>query len=413
VSKLQSYIQALDSGDPSSRRESLDSLKHYAEPEWDAAPAKVIHALVASLQQQLKSETTQPQLRREMALLLGNLGTRSEAAIPQLKDLLHESVPQAIREAAAHALGKIGKKARSAVDDLVGLLASGRPTLIIEGVRALGNIGCADERVSAALINLWLSPTSATIHLEVALALCKLRIEALGLLKVLTSTLVTGREVPLRKSAAEALSWCSKTDHDVVPALLTAALKEKDDDVREGAEAGLRQLKLSHEKAAQICAKQLKDSLTAESALRQCGPLAIPCLLEALGDDEPNVREKAVRILGSLGEAGAPAVAELTSVLRDSNLEVRLAAAKSLWNITKKAELVVPALVALLREKQRFPGDAAEARRRFLQTVIEALQRIGPAAKAGVAALTEKTKDENRIVSESARTALKEIGHTL
>ena len=255
-----------------------------------------------------------------------------------------------------------------------------------------------------------MAPKSAILNLEVALALCKLGIEAAGLLQILTHTLVTSREMPHRKVAAQALAWCGKTAPDVAPALLTAALKEKDDDVRQTAEASLLQLGLSHEKAIQLCARQLKDSAIAEPALKLSGLLAVPCLLEALGATEPNIREKAVRILGSLGEVAVGAVPKITSVLHDSNLEVRLAAAKSLWNITKKAELAVPALVALLRHKQTFADDSGETRRRFLQTVMEALQRIGPAAKASIPALNEKAKDENRFVSESARAALKEIG---
>ena len=46
---------------------------------------------------------------------------------------------------------------------------------------------------------------------------------------------------------------------------------------------------------------------------------------------------------------------------------------------------------------------------RYLQTVIEALWRIGPPAKAAVPALTHKAKDKNRLVSETAVSALKEI----
>jgi HEAT repeat protein len=411
MSKLQSQVHALQRGNSTSRRETIDSLKRYQEHEWDAAPPKVVQALVASLQQQLKSEATQPFLRREITLILGSMGARSEAAIPQLRELLDESVPHAIREAAASALGRMGKKARSAVGELIRLLGTDRPSLVLEGIRALGNIGCADERVSTVLTNLWLVPKPVNLHLELALTLCKLEIETPGLLQALTTTLVTSREVAHRKAAAVALARCVKTDPDVAPALLTAALKEKDDDVRQAAEASLRQLGLSHDKAVQLCARQLKNSAIAEAALRQSGPLAVGCLVEALAADEPDVREKAVRILGSLGEAAADAVGDLTPLLRDSNPEVRLAAAKSLWNITKNADLVVPALVALLRQKQPLAGASAEERRRFLQTVIEALQRIGPAAKAGIPALTERVKDENRIVSESARTALKEIGY--
>jgi hypothetical protein len=90
-------------------------------------------------------------------------------------------------------------------------------------------------------------------------------------------------------------------------------------------------------------------------------------------------------------------------------MEVRLAAAKSLWNITKKPELIVPVLIDLLEAKWSTALDATEARRRFLQTVIEALRRVGPPAKAAVPALTSKSKDKNRLISESAICALREI----
>jgi HEAT repeat protein len=413
VSKLQNHIQALDRGDSGSCRETIDSLKQYQADDWDAVNPREMQALVASLQKQLKSDATPPFLRREITLVLGSIGPRCEAAIPQLRDLLHESVPPAIRETAASTLGRIGKKACCAVDDLIGLLSTDRALLVTEAVRALGSIGCGDERVSAALINRWAMAQSAALQLEVALALCKLRIDAAGVLRVLTQTLVTSREVTLRKTAALALGWCGETDPDVAPALLGAALKEKDEDVRQAAEASLRRLGLSHEKAVQLCARQLRDSAIAEATLKESGPLAVPCLREALAADEPEMREKAVRALGSLGEVAVDAVGDLTAVLRDSNLDVRLATAKSLWNITKKAELVVPPLVALLRQKQLLADSAPEARRRFLQTVMEALQRIGPAAEAAVPALTEKTRDENRIVSESARSALREIAPRL
>jgi hypothetical protein len=92
------------------------------------------------------------------------------------------------------------------------------------------------------------------------------------------------------------------------------------------------------------------------------------------------IREKAARILGSLGAAAAGAVAVPTALWHASNRAVRLAAA--------------------------FAGAAA-------QTIMETLQRIGPAAKGGVPALAEKARDKNRLVSESARTALKEIGPAL
>jgi hypothetical protein len=45
----------------------------------------------------------------------------------------------------------------------------------------------------------------------------------------------------------------------------------------------------------------------------------------------------------------------------------------------------------------------------FLQTVMEALRRIGPPAKSAKPALLRKTTDKCRHISESARDALRSI----
>src|SRR5262249_1944076 len=153
-------------------------------------------------------------------------------------------------------------------------------------------------RVRTALVNLWLSPSQPQkVQIQVAIALCKLQIQVQGLLKSLASTLVAGQDTSLRKSAAEALAWCGKNEVDVVPALVTAARHDKDEGVRQMAEAGLDQLRLSHEEAVQLCAKQLKESSYAEAALRNSGQLAVPALTEALTAAEPTTREKASRVL--------------------------------------------------------------------------------------------------------------------
>jgi HEAT repeat protein len=409
LGQLNNDIKALDAGDETSRQAIL-SLKHVEAGEWTTVPLKVVQPLLKLLQTQLRTETKQPSVRQDVVTIIGNIGPRSEPAVPQLIELLAEGVADGIRGAAATALGKIGKEAKAAVDKLIEVLSNRRITLVVHAVRALGDIGCADQRVRTALGNLWLSPSqSQTIQTQVAIALCKLHIDAHNLLVFLTASLVKNQDVSLRKLAAEALAWCGKNELDVVPALLTAALYDKDEEVRRVAKVGLDQMKLTPEKAIYLCSKQLKDSSYAEMALRKSGQLAVPGLIEALKMDDISTREKAIRTLGSLGELAVEAVPELTKSLNDKNLDVRLAAAKSMWNITKKPEVAVPVLVDLLEEKWSAAQEASEPRRRFLQTVLEALQRIGPPAKAAIPALNQKTKDKNRLISESAQSALKEI----
>ena len=116
--------------------------------------------------------------------------------------------------------------------------------------------------------------------------------------------------------------------------------------------------------------------------------------------------------LGSLGEVAANAVPRLLEALRDKDLDVRLAVAKSLWCITKSADDVVPALGDLLKVKWSADLAESETRRRFLQTVLEALSRVGPPAIAAVPALTSLSKDSNRHIRESVLVTLQKIAAT-
>jgi HEAT repeat protein len=417
LGQLKSQIQGLNSRTENTRREAVQAMKAHEAADWVGVGNDIVRPLVETLRHQLpKSHETgvkPPLFRQEIATILGNIGHRSEPAIPQLMELLEDGVPDGVREAAAAALGKIGKESRVAVDQLIHVLQNtSRIALADRIARALGDIGCADQRVRTALVNLWLVPIhSHSNQVQVAIALCKLKIDARGLHKYLTATLVASRDTSLRKSAAEALAWCSKTDIDVVPAL-TAALHDEDEDVRKLAENGLAHLKVTPEKAVRLCAMQLKDAVHAETALRRCGAASVPALIEALESKEAIAREKAARTLGSIGELAINAAPALEGVLNDKHLEVRLAAAKGLWNISKNADAVVPVLADLLAGKAIPASDNVDARRMFLQSVIEALCRIGPPAKGAVTALTRKTKDENRLIRESAQRALREIGVT-
>jgi HEAT repeat protein len=414
-SQLNHQIHALTSGDETSRREAIQTLKHQEAAEWESVSADNIDNLVEALRQQLPrtmaAGVKPPLFRQEVVVTLGNIGARAAPALPELLELLSDGVPDGIREAVATTLGKIGRESRVAVDKLIHVLNSNcRIALADRVARALGDIGCADQRVRTALVNLWLLPVhSQSNQVQVAIALCKLKIDARGLLKSLTGTLVANRDTSLRKSAAEALAWCNKNDIDVVPAL-TAGLYDDDEEVHRLSEVGLAQLRLTQEKAIHLCAAQLKESFCAEAALRKSGALAVPALIDALDSKEPLAREKAARTLGSIGEVAVAAAAALTKTLNDKHLEVRLAAAKGLWNISKNAEVVVPVLAEMLGGKVFPEPETADSRRCFLQSVIESLCRIGPAAKGAIPALTRKTKDENRLIRESAQRALREIG---
>ena len=199
---LQDHIRALHKGDDVSRRQAIRSLKDYKDREWAAVSQKAIQSLVELLQDYLSSDVKQAAIRQDVVTILGNIGPRAERAIPQLIEFLREGNPAGMQEAAAMALSKCGR------------------------------IGSADN-ICVALTNLWMAPNQCqNTQVKVATALCKLKIEAKGLVKFLTSSVMASQEASHRKSAAEALAWCRKNEVDVVPALLTAALHDKDEEVR-------------------------------------------------------------------------------------------------------------------------------------------------------------------------------------
>jgi len=351
-----------------------------------------------------------PLLRKEVATILGEIGPPAVVAVPQLIDLLQESEPQNTREAAIVALGKLGKEAKAAIDPLLAILKDTRRlTLSVGAARALAEISGAEEKVRSAVEQLWNSTFSCPkSRVQVSIALCRLKCRAPLLLSSLAATVMTSPKPCLRAGAVEALVCCNKSDPGVIPALV-AALFDEDEMVRQLAENGLSRMRVSSAKAIRLSVQQLKDCPCAETALRRAGPLAVPVLKEALKEEDALIREQAARTLGSLGETATEAVDALTKALRDRNSFVRLSAAKALWNITKRAEEVVPALNGLLSGKWNPPPQDGEARRRFLQSVIEALGRIGSPAQAATASLRHCAEDENRLIRESALKSLGQI----
>ncbi len=416
VRQLQRHLRSLHSHDERTLQETIASLKQIENKQWEEAPADVLRSLVETLQGLLEEGSqgartkSLPRFRQDVAALLGRLGPVAAPAIAELTPLLARGIPDPVREAAATALGNIGRSARAAVPALLDMLTPDcRVPLAASVVRALGEIGCADQRVRSTLLSLWGLPIRwENSRFQVAIALCKLKVEAPGLLENLTATLVGPAKLPARLAAAEALSWCGKELPGVVPALLVA-LHDEDEQIRAIATAALKRLRVSTAQATQICCDQLDLCSVASTALRKSGAAAVEPLIDALRDSSVAAREKAAQTLGALGEAAAAAAPALQAALKDSQAPVRLAAAKALWSVTKQPDLVVPVLVQFLRGKG-LPAENGELRRTFLQTVIEALGRIGSVAKTAIPALmTTIKKDDNRLIRESADRALRAI----
>jgi hypothetical protein len=155
------------------------------------------------------------------------------------------------------------------------------------------------------------------------------------------------------------------------------ALKDEDEDVREAAAGALGKIGPGAEKA-------------------------VPALIQALKDEDRWVREAAAGALGKIGPGAEKAVPALIQALKDYYEELREAAAGALGKIGPKAEKAVPALIQVFKENYENDEDLREA-------AVKALGKIGPKAEKAIPALTEALDDDDYCVRREAAEAIFKI----
>jgi hypothetical protein len=95
----------------------------------------------------------------------------------------------------------------------------------------------------------------------------------------------------------------------------------------------------------------------AAAALGRIGRAAVPSLVQALKNRDPDVRKEAALVLARIGPDAFQAVPDLTALLDDENEEVRKAAARALGQIGPDAAEAVPALMRLLVQPSPVPPE--------------------------------------------------------
>lgn len=120
----------------------------------------------------------------------------------------------------------------------------------------------------------------------------------------------------------------------------------------------------------------------------------------ACGFELPELREPS-EIADDFRQLGASALPELIEHLKDDDDTVRRIAAWALGEMGPAARDAVPALIAVLEDK-----DSGGAR----GCAAEALCKIGPTAKSAVPALREALKDKDSVLRVHAASALIAIG---
>ena len=122
-------------------------------------------------------------------------------------------------------------------------------------------------------------------------------------------------------------------------------------------------------------------------------------LVAKLKDTDSELRRAAAKELGELGAEAKLAVPELTRALRDKDLFVRRFSAEALGNIGVDAKSAIPALAGAMNDPKKEVAEAA----------VDALGKIGPdSISALTAALKDTNKDPN--IRRKAATSLGKIG---
>ncbi len=181
------------------------------------------------------------------------------------------------------------------------------------------------------------------------------------------------------------------------------ALSDENPDVRSDAADALGMLGESAADAVQRLGETLRDNyepvrLNAAYALGAIGEPAVDTLIEKLTDEKDSTRRLAAYGLAAIGE---PAVAALSEMMEHENDAVRVEATYALAQIGSGAAPAVEALI------HRAKDSKVEVRR----YIPEALGGIGPAASSAVPTLIDMlTNDEDVQVRFESALALAQIG---
>ncbi len=182
-----------------------------------------------------------------------------------------------------------------------------------------------------------------------------------------------------------------------VPSLI-AALKRREPGVRAGAAMCLGLIRPRPVETVPLLLVAIKDTNAhvrgsaagSLGSLRVATDEVIAALILGLNDSDVGVRENSAMSLGELVRKPGPAILALAKLLKvkDDGVDwldgVRWSTANAIGSIGPAAAAAVPALIAVLRDKQQ---------RHNGRNFVLALARMGPAAKEAVPTLLEVLKE--------------------
>jgi HEAT repeat protein len=271
--------------------------------------------------------------------------------------------------------------------------------------------GSAAPQANVAALLVTLRSEKADDRRTAATALARLGDQARAAVPALVAAFPQEKDTFARRAMVVALGQIGPGARDAVPSLVVAlrdGYSSADDLV--GFEASVALAKIDPDGAvtAQLLTAMLRDKnddvrRRAAGVLRMVGPVlknAVPVLIEAAKDRHSEVRAEAVRSLAALRPDPGLAVPVLATAVRDSDKYVRQYAATALATFGAEAKGALKALIEAVAAEKDPEARAQE---------IRALRYMGPAAAEAIPVLTEALKDPSKDVRAQAEKALKRI----
>lgn len=136
--------------------------------------------------------------------------------------------------------------------------------------------------------------------------------------------------------------------------------------------------------------------------LSSLGLGAIPALIEAMGNENPDVRRGASRAIRSNGPAIIPF---MIKALRNNNDRIRESATQMLYGLAPDARNAIPALTETL-------GDPNQFVRQWAATALERMGHLfGPLLNVAIPGLVKLLRDDDYVVRTWAAHAIGSIGN--
>ena len=306
-----------------------------------------------------------PAVRAAAAVSLGQLGPRSNASITDLIRVLGDD-DDSVRDAASGALVRMGKKA---VPNLVRALQNGNPIFLQAVVDTLGRIGpVAVPRLSEALLE-DRTPDIARGYAAMALAQIADRDDAV--IATLTKAL-EDHSVNVRMSAAEALGHAGELAKPASAKLIEISIDSRESVlVREFAISALAKIAPGDAAVEEALVYAVSDGnpriyeAAVNALLRirlwRAGAPDIDSRVTQLIRELDGGSAAAAEALGLIGDEAKAAVPSLITALEDSDPEMRAKALVALERIGPQTQ-TIPALVQAMRSGDLASRGAAAAR---------------------------------------------------